>query len=367
MSKLKDAMTAGAPGSRDLTPYERFRGQLNLVRVDVAGLVGEKNVDKFVRVCLNAVQANQKLLEPKTDRRSLLLACMKAAQDGLLPDGREAVFNIYGTKDREKSKAAGHDVWVDLVQYLPMAYGLIQKIYEAGASYVDAVPVYEKDEFDYHRGDEPRITHKPFDGDEEPGKVKAAYVIVKLKTGETKREVMFFRDIERARKKSKSPDGLMWKEFYDQGAVKTVIHRIVKQLPRSEALDRTLAHDDEVGGLADLPVAATGADLEALVDMRVPAKTEPAAPPPPPPPPASDPEEKREAPKPGDPGTQELKQKFLDAFAASADRDVLGIKLDETKFYTWSAEDKADIQEAYDGRLAAIENPPPPPAKSKKA
>ena len=360
MSKLKDAMTAGAAGTRELSPYERFRGQLNLVRV-----------------CLNAVQANQKLLDAKTDRRSLLLACMKAAQDGLLPDGREAVFNIYGTKDREKSRAAGHDVWVDLVQYLPMAYGLIQKIYEAGASYVDAVPVYAADKFEYARGDEPRIVHVPYDGDEDPGKVKAAYVIVKLKTGETKREVMFFRDIERARKKSKSPDGLMWKEFYDQGAVKTVIHRIVKQLPRSEALDRTLAHDDEAVGLADIPVAATGADLEALVDMRVPAKTEPAQPQQAAAAPQAagstttneaEPKEKadsKEAPKPGDPGTPEMKARYLAAFEASTDIEVLGIKMDETKFYKWSDEDAAEIKGAYDLKLATLENPPPPVEKTK--
>src|SRR5262245_12880081 len=218
----KLAAAVGGTLRPDMTPYERFMAQINRLRPDLAGLLGEENVDRFVRVALNAVQYEPKVLEahPAT-RRSLLLACMEAAQDGLLPDGNEAVFNIYPTKNRELSKLEGRDVWENIVQYLLMVYGLVQLIYRSGAKSVDAVPVYAKDKFKYTRGDKPKIMHEPYDGPEEPGEVKAAYVVVELATGALKREVMFRRDIERVRLKSKQPDGLMWKDFYDQGAVKS--------------------------------------------------------------------------------------------------------------------------------------------------
>lgn len=393
MSKLSSAVA-----QRELSPYERFRNQFERLRPEIAALVGREKVDKFMRVALNAVQDNPDVLT--ADRRSLFLACMEAAQDGLVPDGREAVFNVYPTKNKERSKAEGRDVWEDIVQYLPMVYGLIQLIYEAGATYVDAVAVYEKDHFVYQRGDEPKIDHKPYDGMEDPGKVKAAYVVVKMATGETKREVMFRRDIEKVRAKSKNPNGLMWKEdggFYDQGAIKSVIHRIFKQLPAADRLARALAKDNAKEGLAEVPVSdqATGvADLAALVDGRLdqemrtvrpttvrepvnagggevgepvrtgttaaqanaPSETErPAAP-----------ERKADAqseageraaaadrpraPKPGDPGTPELKERYLTAFKASTDPEILGLKFDETTFYSWSEADAKDLRAAYDAR-----------------
>ena len=321
--KLKDRLT----GQTQLAPYERFRGQVNLLRPDIGKLVGVENVDKFVRVCQNAVQANPDVLN--ADRRSLLLACMEAAQDNLMPDGRDAVFNIYKTKVKDGNT----ERWVQSVQYIPMVYGLVQKIYEAGATYVDAVAVYEKDQFDYERGDEPKISHKPYSGDDSPGKVIAAYCIVKIK-GDVKREVMWRRDIETVKAKSKQPEGMMWKDFYDQGAIKSVIHRIEKQLPRSAKLGLALAHDNAAVGLADASSTVddgSGADLADIIDGKV--KTEPNATPP--------------APKKGDPGTPELKKKYLDLFETTLDATVLDIKMDEARFLKWETADLKELEDVY--------------------
>lgn len=337
MSKLEGALTAGKPQTREMSLYERFRGQVGMVRKDIAGLVGDKNVDKFVRVCLNAVQANPAVLN--ADRRSLLLACLRAAQDRLLPDGREAVLNIFSTKE----KRDGREVYVEKVQYMPMAYGLIQKIYEAGATYVDAVAVYKEDIFEYSRGDDPKILHVPFSGDGNPGEVKAAYCIVKLRTGETKREVMFRRDIEAVRNKSKAKDGMMWRDFYDQGAIKSVIHRIVKQLPRSESLDLALASDNAAVGLEDVNVAVetTGANLEDIVS-HVPNADEKGKP------------EDKPTLKRGDPGTPDLKAKIIDGIKTSVDPDMLNIKRDEANLFAWQPADLDDIDKAFKDRRAEL-------------
>ena len=52
-----------------------------------AALPAHMPVERFMRVVLTAAQNNPDLV--RADRPSFFNACMKAAQDGLLPDGRE--------------------------------------------------------------------------------------------------------------------------------------------------------------------------------------------------------------------------------------------------------------------------------------
>lgn len=61
-------------------------------------LVLPKHVDLggFCRIVLTAVSSNEKLAS--ADRTSLLAACMDAAEDGLLPDGREGAIVPYFSK-----------------------------------------------------------------------------------------------------------------------------------------------------------------------------------------------------------------------------------------------------------------------------
>lgn len=392
-SRLSGALQGRQPGG-EKTLFTEFRRQINLLRPDMAKMIGADKVDKFIRVCLNAVQANPAALE--ADRRSLFQAAMAAAQDGLMPDGNEAVFNVYNTKVKEGNT----ERWVATVQYLPMAFGLVQKIYESGATYVDAAAVYEKEmpEFEYRRGDDPLIKHIPWRGGDDRGNVAAAYVVVKYKNLETKREVMFRADIEKVRKKSRAPNGLMWKEgedgFYDQGAIKSVIHRIVKQLPEAERLRAALMNDNRAIGLADVPVVAeadAGIDLVALVDGRLETELKDA--------PLGGTGKTHEGevlaktvengdkttseivggtntgtgaagiahdahvPQPGDAGTPALKQKLLDRMAAAKAGDVLDIVIDEVRFFKWENADKADLDAAAVKRKAEIAAEPDPKRK----
>ena len=68
---------------------------------------------------LTAVQTNPDLLN--VDRRSLWNACMRAAQDGLLPDGRLGALVVY--KDKRRGPIA---------QWLPMIAGIRQKVRNSG-------------------------------------------------------------------------------------------------------------------------------------------------------------------------------------------------------------------------------------------
>lgn len=245
MSELRRGEKPEAPPNS----YDGLKRQLEGSKHEFMPLLGgQSNVDAFVRVVLNAVLANPDLIT--ANRRSLIAACMKAAMDGLMPDGREAVLNVYNTK--VKDKASGREQWVMMAQYLPMVGGMIKSMYESGlVSMVDAAAVYEQDRFLFRRGDAPILEHEPT-ADDEPGRVKAAYVVVRMTSGEIKREVMFRRDIEAVRAVSKSGTNEMspWSKWYDQQAIKSVIKRAAKQLPRSDRLDRVIAHDNEAMGIA---------------------------------------------------------------------------------------------------------------------
>lgn len=207
--------------------------------------------EKFQRTVMTAIVANPELTQ--ADLGSLFLSAMKAATDGLLPDGREAAFVIFNTKIKE----GGQDRWIKKVQYLPMWFGLLKKIRQSEeVESVRAHVVYEADmrlgKFEYVLGDEEKIIHEPYMGTEPKGAIIAAYCIAKLTNGDVIREVMTFDEIEKVRRTSKSgnkegePIGI-WKEWYPEMARKTVFRRAAKWLPQSsELIDRVFANDSSM-------------------------------------------------------------------------------------------------------------------------
>jgi recombination protein RecT len=274
--------TAENPQQRQITPYEKFRQYVDspLFKNDLAKLLGNpQKVDRFVRVTLTATQANPELLN--ANRRTLLLACMKAASDNLMPDGKEAVFNVYNTKVKKKNDGGNVvETWEPHVQYLPMVGGIVKKMY--GLMDYDGKPmvlrvttgiVHRKDQFSYELGDEPKIFHKP-DTSDEPGEITHAYASIKLNNGEFVRAVMTKEQIEKTRQQSKAPDSLMWKQFYDQGCRKAVLKRAAKDMPSSVELERVIAADNEATGLehggAGLhdPMDESGSTVIQLTDQR---------------------------------------------------------------------------------------------------
>jgi recombination protein RecT len=167
-------------------------------------------------------------MEPKllaADRRSLVAACMKAAQDGLLLDGREAGLSLYN--DRASN--------CQTVAYMPMVSGILKKIRQSGEiSSIRAHVVYEGDEFDFELGDDERISHKPKLA--EQGQPIAAYAIAKFKDGDIQREVMSLAEIEKIRAKATGIGKACWTSSWGEMAKKTVIRRLSKRLPTSNDL-----------------------------------------------------------------------------------------------------------------------------------
>lgn len=183
-------------------------------------------LDRFKRTFITAINTNPDLA--RLERRSLFTALVKCAQDGLLPDGREAALVAFGGK----------------ATYLPMVAGVIKRMRNSGdLAAISAHVVYTNDLFTFELGDEERIKHVPATGDR--GKPIGAYAIAKLKSGETQREFMSFEQIEAVRKVSRASGNGPWVTWWDQMARKSVVKRLAKYLPMSADLQDLIQRDDD--------------------------------------------------------------------------------------------------------------------------
>jgi recombination protein RecT len=173
------------------------------------------------------VQTNPNLLN--ADRRTLFAAATKAAQMGLLPDGREGAIVTFK----------------DQAQWMPMVAGIMKLVRNSGEISTWSVQaVYENDQFDFCLGDEEHITHKPNLANR--GKLIAVYSIVTMKDGEKSREVMSVEDVLAIKARSRSGNSGPWVSDFAEMAKKTVIRRHSKRLPLSTDIDGVLKEDDEL-------------------------------------------------------------------------------------------------------------------------
>jgi recombination protein RecT len=142
-------------------------------------------LERFRRVAMTAIQNNPDLIV-KCSRRSLFLAFLRAAQDGLLPDGREGAVVPYK----------------DQAQWLPMVAGIRKKVRNSGeVTTWDCYLVYEADQFEARFGLNPDIVHVP-NLINNRGAIVACYAVATLKTGEKSFELMTIGEIEAIRKKA---------------------------------------------------------------------------------------------------------------------------------------------------------------------
>lgn len=210
-----------------LAPIDAIRAEMTRMNGEFhKALPQQIPVERFIRTAITAVQMEPSLMQ--ADRRSLFAACMKAAQDGLLVDGREAALVKYGER----------------VQYMPMVNGILKKLRQSGQLLsINAHVVYENDTFEFELGDNERIVHKPALLNR--GRPIAVYAIAYTTEGGAYREVMSVADIESIRNLSRSGNSSPWKNHWPEMAKKTVVRRICKRLPSSTDIDSVLLADNE--------------------------------------------------------------------------------------------------------------------------
>lgn len=194
--------------------------------------------ERFVRVVQTAILSNPRLMQ--ADRVSLFEAAQKAAQDGLLPDGKEGALVVFNTRQKDEN---GQWHSVAKVQWMPMVAGILKKIRNSGELlWIRAHVVGANDEFDLVLGDEERLHHKP--NLDDPGEPRFVYAIASTKDGGIYREVMSKAQVEKVRAVSRSKDDGPWVDWWEAMAIKTVIRRLAKTLPMSSDLDDLVRRDD---------------------------------------------------------------------------------------------------------------------------
>jgi recombination protein RecT len=185
-------------------------------------------VEKFKRVALTAIQNTPALVN--ADRRSLFGAFVRLAQDGLLPDGREAAIVMFGNK----------------AQAMPMIAGILKKVRQSGeVAKVSAQVVYANDKFVVKYGFDEDVEHIPPALNESRGDPIGAYATAVLKDGSQMLEVMSLEDIEKVRKVSRAANNGPWVQWFGEMARKTVMRRLSKRLPMSTDLEEEIFSRDD--------------------------------------------------------------------------------------------------------------------------
>lgn len=217
------------------------------------------DIDRFERATVTALIANPDIA--KGDRDSLFQAVIRSAQDGLVPDGREAALVMFGQK----------------VTYMPMIGGY-RKIAAEYGWMIRAHVVYANDEYEYELGLDEKLTHRPPRPGVDRGDRIAAYAIGVHRDGRKVFWPMSAEDIEQCRKVSRAASRGPWVEWTDRMWEKTAGRRLFERLPLDaadrERIDRVLAAELAPGAAAAM---LYGADAGISDPAEDPASPQPEA------------------------------------------------------------------------------------------
>lgn len=194
------------------------------------------SAERFQRVALTAVQNSWGI--DQCDVKSVMTSLIKCAQDGLLPDNREAALV-------KKGKVCA---------YMPMVGGVLKQMRNSGyVADINVHCVYKNDDFPQPEiiNGVWNIIHRPkLFGDR--GDFVLAYAVAVYKDGSIHAEVMTKEQIDERRKvspnggvKDKYGNPTIWEKWYEEMAKKTVLHRLSNMIPTSADVTQILDHHNE--------------------------------------------------------------------------------------------------------------------------
>lgn len=241
-ARANQVATRGNKSMRDLV--EDMKGEI------AKALPSVMTPERFTRIVLSALSTTPKLAE--TTQSSFLGAMMTAAQLGVEPNTPlgQAYLIPYNNKG------------VPECQFQLGYKGLIDLAYRSGQiSVIQAHAVYEKDDFTYQLGLDPKLEHVPY-MDADKGDAIYFYAVFKTKDGGYGFEVMSRADVEAHRKKFSKAKGFSpWKTNFEEMAKKTVLKKALKYAPLKTEFVRGVASDETIRNYSDNP------DLPHILDM----------------------------------------------------------------------------------------------------
>jgi recombination protein RecT len=249
---------------------------------------------RLLRIAFNTVAYDDKLSECLTTmpgKASILGGIMEALKLGItlggpMQEGWLIPFKNQGTP----------------MAQLIVGYQGYRNIIDRGGSVISMQPRavhvadFEAGHFDYDLGDNPRIHFRPqHPQPEKKEDLYCVFMVAHLRRGGKQIDLMFIPEIESHRLKSRARESGPWKDYYVPMAMKTIVRKMSKYLPKSnELLARALDLDNkadsgepqdfEMEGLTvpedEKPTAQRPKALEALKDklgVTEPAKAEKVA------------------------------------------------------------------------------------------
>jgi recombination protein RecT len=193
-----------------------------------AALPAHISPERFKRVIKTAAQINPEIIA--CDRMSLWNACMRAANDGLLPDGIEGAIVPF------KSKAT----------WIPMYSGLLKKFRNSGQfKWVTAGLVREGEEYS-HWIDETGEHFRHVPGDVAEAKIRRVYALATTKDGGSFIADMSVSEVNKRRNMSRANrEDAPWKVWPEEMMKKTALRQLSKLLPKSSDIDALMRRDEE--------------------------------------------------------------------------------------------------------------------------
>lgn len=195
--------------------------------------------ERFTRITLSALSTNPQLAQ--CSPKSFLGAMMTSAQLGLEPNtplGQAYLIprNNRRTGEKECQFQIGYKGLIDLAHRSDQIRD------------IQAHAVYERDEFEYELGLDPKLIHKPAARDR--GEAVYFYAVYHTRSGGYGFEVMSIEDVrkhadkysESYKRGSFSP----WSTNFEEMAKKTVLKRVLKYAPMSTDYVRASLADETI-------------------------------------------------------------------------------------------------------------------------
>lgn len=206
--------------------------------------------ERFVRLVLTAVRLAPDLA--KCTPISIMGAAMQCAQLGLTPGALGEAWlipykrgNVY-----EASFQIGWRGWVALAA----RSGLL----------VTGETVHERDAFDYEKGLEPRLYHKPARGERGP----SIYWYAIVRDSDTGRLVNFAvvdrEYVEKRRKFGRSGDSPAWRNWYDEMALGKAVREALRTSALSVELGAAYTSEETVRSNLEASYEEVGETYEAV-------------------------------------------------------------------------------------------------------
>jgi recombination protein RecT len=192
--------------------------------------------DRIIRVAMTSMQQTPRLAECTPE--SFLGCLLTCTQRGLAPDSASQHAHLIPFKDRKKGITVctlifGYKGLMDLALRHP----------DVLSFHVPQV-VYEKDEFEYQEGQEPKLFHKPAQQPDR-GDIVAFYAVAKLASGDRPFVWMWLHEVKKVRDAVHEWQKKPWKTHFSAMGLKTVVLRLCKWLPATPDLQAAITLDEQ--------------------------------------------------------------------------------------------------------------------------